>query len=102
MSGHDPSGLVDSAAESVPLTDPVMPSDLLGVIGYCSDKTVGEIPGSLVSPPAVHKCIQDAKNYLFGSELESSMRASLKDYAEVILYIVFFRIFLDIWVLCWM
>ena len=72
-----------SSCDQVPLSDPTMPSNLMGVIGYCSEKTIGEIPGSLVSPPAVHKCIQDAKNYLFGSELESSMRASLDDYAKV-------------------
>ena len=69
--------------EPVPLSDPSMPADLIGVIGYCSDKTIGEIPSTLVSPPAIHKCVQDAKNYLFGSELESSMRASLDDYVKV-------------------
>ena len=71
------------APETTAPSDPAMPPDLLGVIGYCSDKTMGELPGSLVSPTTVHKSIVDAKNYLFGSELENSMRSSLEDFSKV-------------------
>ena len=64
-------------------TDPNMPADLHGVIGYCSEKTMGELPGSLVSPTDIHNSVQEAKKYLFGSELEASMRASLTEYTKV-------------------
>ena len=86
MSGVDWPLEQDVSSESVPLSDPSMPADLTGVIGYCSDKTVGEIPSSLVSPPTVHKCVQDAKNYLFGTKLEGSMRNALNDYMKVFYY----------------
>ena len=86
MSGVDWPVEQDISSEQVPLSDPSMPSNLTGVIGYCSDKTVGEIPSSLVSPPTVHKCVQDAKNYLFGTKLEVSMRNALSDYMKVFLF----------------
>ena len=70
-------------------SDPSMPSDLVGVIGYCSDKSIGELPGTLVLPSDIHKSVQDAKNYLFGSELENAMRKSLEDYTKVSLLFLY-------------
>ena len=73
----------DFEADNGPPTDPSMPTDLHGVIGYCSEKTMGELPGSLVSPTDIHNSVQEAKKYLFGSDLEASMRASLTEYTKV-------------------
>lgn len=70
------------------LVDPDMPSDVQGVIGYCSDRTIGDIPGTLVSPSTVHQSAKDAKNYLFGSELEKTMRESLEQYTQVFCVII--------------
>ena len=68
------------------LSDPMMPTDLVGVIGYCSDKSINELPATLVTPTDVHQRVQDAKKYLFGSNLEVAMRDSLKEYIKVWYY----------------
>ena len=83
-----------SRPSDVPLSDPLMPADLVGVIGYCSDKSIGEIPGTLTSPSDIHKSVQDAKKYLFGAELESAMRASLEEYTKVSFCVLFVAIFI--------
>ena len=69
--------------ETSGFSDPAMPSDLVGVIGYCSEKSIGDVPGTLVTPTDVHKSVKDAKNYLFGAELETAMRKSLEEYTKV-------------------
>ena len=66
-----------------PLSDPTVPVELSGVIGYCSDQSTGDFPGSLVSPSDVQKSIQDAKKFLFSSDLEAAMRSSLTEYTQV-------------------
>ena len=89
----------DEFSPSTVQADPTMPSDLLGVIGYCSEKTMGELPGSLVSPSTIHKSLQDAKHYLFGTDLENSMRASLDQYTEVRFLYSFMMVCYDILIL---
>ena len=66
------------------MSDSTLPAELTGVIGYCSDRSSGELPGTLTVPVDIQKSIQDAKTYLFGSELESSMRSSLAEYTKVL------------------
>ena len=72
-----------SGPPPVSLSDPSMPKDLAGVIGYCSDKSIKELPSKLVTPSEIHQSVQDAKKYLFGSDLETAMRASLEEYNKV-------------------
>ena len=66
-----------------PLSDPSIPMELSGVIGYCSDQSTNDFPGALVSPSDVQKSIQDAKKFLFSSDLEAAMRSSLAEYTQV-------------------
>ena len=75
----------DSTAlpQDEPLTDPQMPSDLVGVIGYCSEKSIGEVPGTMISPSDVLKGVQEGRKYLFGSDLATAMRNSLEEYTKV-------------------
>ena len=65
------------------LTDPSVPKELHAVIGYCSERSVGEIPSSLVSPSDVRKAVSDVKQYLFGPELQDLMRNALSDFTKV-------------------
>lgn len=74
----------DDSTQKISLSDSSLPAELTGVIGYCSDRSSGELPGSLTVPADIQKSISDAKTYLFGSELESSMRSSLAEYTKVI------------------
>lgn len=73
----------DTSSLKISLSDSTLPAELTGVIGYCSDRSSGEMPGTLTVPSDIQKSIQDAKTYLFGSELESSMRSSLAEYTKV-------------------
>lgn len=66
------------------LSDPSMPTELTAVIGYCSDQNTADLTSSLVSPTDVHKSVQEAKKFLFGSELEAAMKSSLAEYTKVI------------------
>ena len=74
---------IDASAQKISLSDSSLPAELTGVIGYCSDRSSGELPGTLTVPADIQKSVTDAKTYLFGSELESSMRSSLAEYTKV-------------------
>ena len=73
----------DDVSPRISLSDSTLPAELTGVIGYCSDRSSGELPGTLTVPADIQKSIQDARTYLFGSELESSMRSSLAEHTKV-------------------
>lgn len=73
----------DPSSLKISLSNSTLPAELTGVIGYCSERSSGEMPGTLTVPSDIQKSIQDAKTYLFGSELESSMRSSLAEYTKV-------------------